>query len=275
MENFEMIEGYVSGKLNAAEKQAFEQKLQADPSLQNDVALQKQIIEGVKKARMTELKAMLNQVPVGGLMQAGASAGQIAAGVITAGVIITGTLFYFKPWKKPVSNEIKTEKPISEKIIEKPTVAVTKIEGNEKKEAASVSEPAKEKKKVVTTIKPKQQPKIDVMDPTEELTQEEPTDVRTSKSQPAVVASRVAVETNDTNKKYFFHYQFSQNKLILYGTFDKGLYEILEVTGSTHSLFLFYKENYYLLNEKQTNIAPLQLIRDAQLIRKLREFRSH
>ncbi|MGC4020522.1 MAG: hypothetical protein QM734_00545 [Cyclobacteriaceae bacterium] len=68
MENFELIDDYLRGRLEGQDKQNFEQQLQADPSLQSEVASAKTVIEGIKKARMSELKAMLNQVPVSGLM---------------------------------------------------------------------------------------------------------------------------------------------------------------------------------------------------------------
>ncbi|MGC4020523.1 MAG: hypothetical protein QM734_00550 [Cyclobacteriaceae bacterium] len=43
-----------------------------------------------------------------------------------------------------------------------------------------------------------------------------------------VSVSRIEVEINYSNSAYTFHYQFSDGKLILYGTFDKSLYEIIE-----------------------------------------------
>src|SRR5258708_1015781 len=120
MENFELIEKYVAGQLQGAEKEVFELQLQTDTSLQGDVALQKQIIEGIKNARITELKAMLNQVPVTGIMQSGVSAIKIITGAITAGAILTGAIFYFKPLQK------ETVAPVIEN--ELPAVQNTKTE---------------------------------------------------------------------------------------------------------------------------------------------------
>ena len=82
------------------------------------------------------------------------------------------------------------------------------------------------------------------------------------------------VVTGIDDKKHGFHYQFSQGKLLLYGPFDKNLYEILEVHGDNRSLFLFFRENYYLLNEKESQITPLKAISDGELIKRLREYRS-
>lgn len=61
---------------------------------------------------------------------------------------------------------------------------------------------------------------------------------------------------------------------MLFGTFDKGLYEILEINSDTHSVFMFYKDNYYLLDEKQAKITLLEPIKDKALVAKLKEYRG-
>ena len=109
MENSELIEKYVSGRLDGVDKETFEQQIKADPTLQSNVALQKQIVEGIKKARIQQLKTMLNQVPVGPAAQVGFSAGQIVASAITATILVTGTLFYFKPWAPKADSILVTK----------------------------------------------------------------------------------------------------------------------------------------------------------------------
>ena len=51
-------------------------------------------------------------------------------------------------------------------------------------------------------------------------------------------------------------------------------YEILEIHGDKHSVFLFYKEHYYLLDEKQSKITALEPINDAVLLKKLKEYQG-
>lgn len=278
MENFELIDDYLQGRLAGQDKQAFEQQLQADPSLQSEVAIQKTVIEGIKKARMAELKAMLNQVPVTGAMtQAGISASQIAVGAFTAGAIITGTLFYFKPWEKSVPIiETKIEKPVLKKVVPKEEPKISTPE-NKPEEKSEVKETKKKEAKVKVASAKKIIPKLQVTDPTEELrstTVDSKDKTQATINHGGVSQSRIEVEMNDNNKEYTFHYQFDQGKLILYGTFDKALYEIIEVNGDSHSIFLYYKESYYLLDEKQTIITPLLPVKDAQLIRKLKDYRN-
>jgi len=276
MENFELVEKYASGQLQGPEKEAFELQLQTDASLQSDVAFQQQIIEGVKKARVTELKAMLSQVPVTGLMQLGTSAIKIMTGAVTAGAILTGTIFYFKPWQKETPAQIaENELPI---VHHEAKTEPDPIDPKEDKTSPSTNEPDKETRKRPLTSKNQKavQPKIEVVDPSSELTKD-PTreQEKQAKSQSVIVTTRIGVEINSSSSKYSFHYQFIQGgKLILFGIFDNSLYEIIEVNGDTHSIFLYYKDNYYLLNEKQTSITPLTAIKDPELVKKLKEYRG-
>ena len=282
MENFDLIDDYLRGQLVGPEKEAFEKQLQADPSLQSEVALQQQLIEGIKFARISQLKTMLSQVPVTGAMTAGAgmTAGQIAAGVITSAIVVTGILFYFQPWKTTEQVEIKTEQPAPEVVTpkEEPKAEVKTPEVAPEEHKAAAAAPKKKatpkaaSKNETQTVRPN----IQVVDPTNELTTSSTTEekAKTDKNIGEVSDSRIEVENIDDNKQYSFHYQFNQGKLVLYGKFDKALYEIIEVNGSSHSVFLYYKDIYYLLDEKETAISPLTPIQDKQLIRKLKEYRK-
>jgi len=276
MENFELIDDYLRGRLDGQDKQVFEKQLEADPTLQSEVTLQKHLIEGIKKARIAELKTMLSQVPVTGAMHSGAgiSAGQIVIGAITSVVVITGALFYFKPWQNSQVSEVKIEKSVEPDKLKTETAEAPAIEPKIENKTVVAEPKKKESKKTVTTKKAG--PDIQVIDPTEELTSTavQTEKARTEKDQADVSTSRIEVETNDSNSQYSFHYQFNEKRLMLYGKFDKGLYEIIEVNGNTHSVFLFYKDSYYLLDEKQGAITPLTPIKDGQLIRKLKEYRK-
>jgi hypothetical protein len=277
MENFELIEKYLAGQLQGPAKDAFESQLQTDPSLQSDVALQQQIIEGIKKARITELKTMLSQVPVAGLVHTGVSAVKIITGAVTAGAIVTGTIFFFKPAPKEsaapvIENEVpavpdaKTEPDPIDPREDKASTPTT--------ESGTTKEKQITKKAFVPKAKKATRPKIEVIDPTRELAKEPIRQQKVSKPQSVIVTSRIGVDINSSSSKYSFHYQFVQGKLILFGIFDNGLYEIIEVNGDTHSIFLYYKDNYYLLDEKQSTITPLTVIKDTELVKKLNEYRG-
>ncbi|HCW06001.1 MAG TPA: hypothetical protein DGG95_01405 [Cytophagales bacterium] len=284
MENFEQIEDYVLGRLQGQEKETFERKMEGDPSLRNEVKLQQQLVEEIKKARFAELKSMLNHVPINGSMVSGSgiSGAQLAVGIAATTVIIISTLFYFKPWKPDTgAAQLKVENLLPEEktaltdsidSVTKDTLAIASKpteDNNLRRSDRKALNPSSTVKKVVI-------PKIEVINPTEELSQanSESGKFTTEKKMAEIESSRVEVETNNLNSKYSFHYQFDSGKLILYGSFDKGLYEIIEVNGSAHSVFLFYKDNYYLLNERNNSITPLTPIHDGVLIKKLNEFRK-
>jgi hypothetical protein len=90
-----------------------------------------------------------------------------------------------------------------------------------------------------------------------------------------ISVAKIEVNVNSSEKKFKSHYQFSNGKLILYGNFDNGLYEIIEVNAQeSRSLFLYYKASYYLLDEAKTEITLLKEISDPVLIQKIKAFRS-
>ncbi|NOS91450.1 MAG: hypothetical protein HOP30_05985 [Cyclobacteriaceae bacterium] len=279
MSNTELIDDYLTNRLSDADKAAFESQLANDPALQADVALQGQIIESVRKARAIELKAMLNQVPVTAPVSITLPIMRMAASIVGAGIIILAFSYYFNNstqqpnMSSSLEESLQKVDPADFEPLEEPTAQPTPT--TEEKVAAPASTTEKEIKKETPRTSPVQQPKIDVVDPTKDMTDGGNAALpKNETSHAAITASHIAVEVEDNNKKYPFHYQFNQGKLFLYGSFDKGLYEILEINGDAHSVFLFYKDNYYSLDEKVSAITALEPIRNQALISKLKEYKS-
>ncbi|MEZ4972175.1 MAG: hypothetical protein R2820_02645 [Cyclobacteriaceae bacterium] len=277
MSQFELIDDYLTNRMDEAARANFEQRMEADSQLKAEVSLQKGIIDGVKQARVAELKTMLNNVPVGGT--SGALTGKIALATLSAGIL--GTVLYFalqgndKPQTITETEPIAVETPATEpEIIEETTPAT------EQEEVVASENPVVEKKNsagVKSDATKPASPKIEVMDLTTEMGQDnEETSaappIHTSK--PVVSASSVEVETDNTNKTYPFHYQFKNDKLVLYGPFDSSLYEIIEINGGKHNLFLYYKDSFYHLDEKEHLIVPLIMIRDSELLGVLERYRN-
>jgi hypothetical protein len=249
--------------------------MEGDPALKGEFEFQKQIVESVKHARAVELKAMLNNVPVGG---GSWGAGKIAAGVISAGIVATSLYFYFNDEEVITNTTEETQQEViqpsgDENKAENAEVAATDEatkDGADETGANNSKEIAKDIKSKVS--KPVQKPDIQVVDPSEELTEEKDTNVTPGRSE--ISTSKMEVITESSDKKHTFHYQFVQGKLLLYGPFDKSLYEILEIHGEGHAVFLFYRENYYMLDERQSKITPLGAIQDTELLKKLKEYRG-
>ena len=274
MENFELIDNYLANRLNEQDRKAFEQKMEGDPALKEEVEFQQQIVQGVRQARIAELKSMLNNVPLGGNYWSG---GKIAAAVVTAGLVATGLFFYMNESEEQLTSlegkpQETTELP-TDKTIE-PILPYT--DESMEKDSVKMVEPAKDKSEKIKekTTTPVKKPDIQVVDPSEEFSQSEEKTETITPGHTEISASKMEVAIGPVDKKHNFHYQFADGKLLLYGPFDKNLYEVLEIHGEGHAVFLFYKENYYLLDEKQSVIAKLEPIRDGQLLKKLREYRG-
>jgi len=288
MNNFELIDDYLTNRLGEQDKLVFEEQLQSDTALKAEVELQSQIINGLKTARVAELKAMLNKVPVQNA-PVEYSVLKIAAGLIGTAVIISSVYFYFNGSSDP---ELQTPEPIEDTIKQDEETQIQKPDATEEIEEKTTVESAAEspvleqkkieKKPIVSlpsdnseTPQPVGKPAIDVIDPSEDLTESMPTRGSNTALKPVLTVPKMNIEVDSSSKKYPFHYQFTSGKVVLFGSFDKSLYEIIEVNGGSHSLFLFYKDNYYKLDDSNTDITALEEIKDKILIQKLKEYRKN
>ncbi len=281
MSNLELIDDYLTNRLNELERKYFEQQMSSDSALRADVELQKEIIKGLKEARAAELKAMLNKVPVA-TPTIYLSPLRIAAGLIGTAVLATGLYFYYDKNSNLNTNQIssslvdsirQTEKKNSDIQVDSTVKELNSAEPIDKKED---NREAKKEDKPVSTNTKEIKPAIDVIDPTGELAENEISPAKTSGDNSTLSVAKIEVSINSSEKKFKSHYQFANGKLILYGNFDNGLYEIIEVNAlKSRSLFLYYKASYYLLDETKTEVTLLKEISDPVLIQKIKTFRSN
>lgn len=273
MSQIELIEDYLTNRLDDGARKAFEQQMQGNLQLQAEVKMQQGIIEGVKSVRAAELKAMLNNVPIGGATS-GALTGKIA--IATISTVIIGTALYFSLRTDPAEQPL-AEQPAMEESINQNTEPEQPEPVAEQVEEAAKEEPKVPVKAPATksNITKPASPKIDVMDMTADMEDnKEVAAIPKLSDKPQIAASSLEVETDTANKNYSFHYQFIEGKLLLYGPFDASLYEIIEINGGSHHVFLYYKNSYYHLDELEQQITPLIMIRDFELLAKLEKFRN-
>lgn len=289
----ETLDAYLRNKLSGEEREAFEQQLNVDPALKQEYLFQKALVDGIRDARRMQLKTTLNNVPIpGGTWGSSLTVKGITWLVVAA---VTGTLVYYgltrndskpatvatpkveqvqptetAPTAKEPQPEVKQDKaPVQNST---KTTAVKSSTANDKSTATKVNANDVPDQKQA-------QPDIQVFDPTAELNTEKE-ESKTASSEKLTTNEKASapsfdVETNSNNKKYEFDYQFDQGKLILYGAFEKNLYEILEFfNGTKHTAFLYYKQNFYLLDEQNTKVTPLTAITDPDLLKKLKESRE-
>jgi hypothetical protein len=175
-----------------------------------------------------------------------------------------------------LEDSIKKVNPNDFEPLEEPLATTAKEEKKNERQPKVENKPdPKTTENPVKTAAPATKPKMDLVDPTKDMLEGDSRPL-TSQQTPKkpVSTSHIKVDVLTDDKKYSFHYQFSEGKLHLYGAFDTSLYEILEINGEMHRVFMFYKDQYYLLDENQTKAAPLQPIMDPELISKLKEFRG-
>ena len=62
--DLELLDDYLSGKMDADASASFESRIKGDSELQKAHDFQSQLVSGIRQARINELKAMLNNAPV-------------------------------------------------------------------------------------------------------------------------------------------------------------------------------------------------------------------
>lgn len=295
MSNTDQINAYFGNEMTDAERLEFEARLQSDPELKSEFNFHKEIVDALKDARKAELKAMLDKVPVGGGGSASTSSvGKVLTAVVVAGLIGAG-IYYLWPIEQPVEETENitlaepAEEPAAEEEKEVEETEPAVISENEaEKESGTVEES--------TVVKPEEKPTeepantADVTPVRPEIhkpdvapafeTAEDPADSLEAPGNTlgsATYSDHAAldVEIDNTSRNFTFHYQFKSGKLFLYGSFDKGLYEILEINSKGEkTLFLYYKDKFYPLNKNQVKIVPLDAVKESSLIEKLKTARA-
>jgi hypothetical protein len=180
-------------------------------------------------------------------------------------------------------DETKQEAPAEIKPEQSPTQDIA-APADDKEASPTKDNTVKEREETVAPQKPatensaeaEKPAALDIFDPTTE-TESSAAEKSEDRSGQTITSSKssIVVAIENTDKRYNFHYQFKDSKLHLYGAFEKNLYEIMEFfSDNKRTVFLFYKDSYYLLNEEDEKIKPLAPINDPTLIKKLKDYRG-
>lgn len=287
--DLELLDDYISNRLSAEDKAAFEQQLDADPGLKSEYQLQTRIAESIRQARALELKAMLKSVPTSALHGGEASSALKATLWVAAAAIVgTGLYFYLKP-EAPAVTPVPQEQEISHDTTapsasseepkdeqQAPVVTDQEQPKTAKQKPADTPESSTASENAGAEEKTVERPAIQVFDPSAEATDSATPKTDANESTTKVVRGTIPVQTDNSNRKYNFHYQIKDGMVYLYGPFKKDLYEIMEFFSDNNkrTIFLFHQNNYYLLNEENTKVKPLTTINDPLLLKKLKEYRG-
>jgi hypothetical protein len=303
--DFELLDDYITNRLSEADRSALERKLHADPDLQHEYALQQRLVQGIKYARAAELKSMLNKVPVPSNNPGNSLVTKIILGTVASLMIAAAGYWYFtaeenkaaRPDTAISKQERKPEKPAAQPeaqakpeqqqaeqqpaVVQKPTVQADKNQTSAGTEHSKPSLAKKPDPLQAPGAKSERQnaadgPVLDVFDPaTEEHSANDNDATSDNETRGELAKSTLIVEADRENGQYTFHYQFIDGKLLLFGPFEKNLYEIMEFfANEKRTVFLYYNNRYYLLAEADANVRPLEPITDPVLLKKLKEYRS-
>jgi len=277
MNNIELIDDYLTNKLSDAQREAFEQQVAADPTLKADVAFQRQVIESVKNARAAELKSMLNNVPIGTVKEF--TTLKVAAGIV-GGALLIGSVYWFgNGEEQPVMVEPKDSISIVTENEYTPASEDEELTNTTEQTTETQTKPETQADTKITSSSKKEvvKPALEVIDPSAELVESTSSPVNhgvVNATPPAIEVKPLDVNVDSTSKKYKFHYQFAEGKVLLYGSFDRSLYEIIELNGGKHSVYLYYQNKFYFLNEQSSFITPLETVTDKATILKLETYRK-
>jgi hypothetical protein len=284
--DFELLDDYIGNRLNGAEKKAFEDKLQGDTELQSEYKIQQNIVETLRKARVAELKAMLKNIPTSSIPADYSSVVRWTS-IAGAALVVVALYFYLKPETPSPAPPASDTTAVVEQQPSAPAVeAPATPEVEDQPIQSSSQDKVKDTGKVVERKSTKgsipaaapKSPDLDVFDPSEEnsTAAKAPDEIAPAMEGTVSPKSDILAEIKSADKNFSFHYQFADGKLVLYGPFDKNIYEILEfISDSKRTIFLFYKNNYYLLNQATEKVKPLTPVNDPVLLQKLKEHRGH
>jgi hypothetical protein len=299
---------YLRGELDASTKALYEQHLEADPAMKADLEFQETLTQGLGVAkRRAELKSMLQQTPVSAgfsFLQSGLA--QWSAAAISAAVVV-GTLWYIN---QPSSTNQDASPAVAVQSATSQATTSPSVPTLPAPEASSVleeplaaAEPAASQVSHADPVSPQpkvhqaQQPSVKRANQASDQTStfDEPSaeskapagsemisGVGDNMNSPSVLpknnaesASAVSETILKTDPAYQMHYQFVDGKLYLYGKFNKGLYEVIDLSGKNGKRsFLYYQETYYQVLPGTSKITALEQTADKSIVASLDKLRK-
>ena len=289
MTNQEKIEAYFDNQLSADEQKDLFSQLESDASLKKEFEFQEEIVEGLKAYRKQELINRLDNVRVA----SGAQAVWLkTAGFVGAAIILSGAAY----WLYSTGTDTKTiisQEPIIEEIAkQQPITDPEQQDATASDESQAIQEdPIQESETIVKTAEealpdsPQTEPqstalpKVQVPEMTEPG-KESTINLEEDLEAPEAMASEAISVKSSTdvmiklNKKYPFHYQVKDGDLTLYGDFGDTTFEVIELKTTTGiNSYLFYKENFYALKDNSSEIQPLRILENNEVVEALKKRR--
>ena len=282
----EKIDNYHAGKMTPDEITSFEEEMSRDPSLISESNFQKEIVDGLKEYRKSQLKARLDAIDIGPTWIEFAQQSTLMksfGGVAVATMIGAGVYFYAEPDKEvDLTSEIKIEAPVAEPFVFDWSIKPAKISEDVQAEPVIVHIIEKIEKEANEPIGLK---KTEAFKPTFEapnagkIEDEEALETASLDKLPDDKSSEplkkaIDVDTEIT-KSLDVKYKYYDGKLFLSGDFDRAPYEILEINSATgRRIYVKYLEKYYYV-ETTDKLKNLPEVKNTEVIEELKLLRQH
>ncbi|MGD1842172.1 MAG: hypothetical protein ACFB0B_14940 [Thermonemataceae bacterium] len=268
------IEAYLQESLTATEQAAFEQALAADPQLQQVVAFQKNILEGIQQSRKAELKARLDQIVIPATPPfQGIKALAWGAAFLVSAVLVW--FFFIKESPVPTTPEkmlTTTEQPEVERKQSQPLPEVTEetlVETETEESDTDIAEENIEEENLPSDEEVINSSNGESLQETTVLQEE--TRLSEEEERPA---NALGTEEGSKAFNYQIYYQYHDDVLQL---FENIQYQLVKGDiGEGRKTYLYVKDQFFELKEDATEVFNLKdtHVTDKQQIEQLHRLLS-
>ncbi|HSY61484.1 MAG TPA: hypothetical protein VK796_06380 [Cytophaga sp.] len=305
----ETIDSFLRGDLSEAEQTAFNKAVAADPKLQQEVSIQKDIIDSVKQYRHQQLKDRLNAVdikPVGFAFYSSPYF-KLAASIGIVALIVGSFSLFTNTETNENSTVVESSTTGTESIVQsnEPTSSIASantnsaatdvnskaenvtsapvITDNKNITAATTSTTGNTKAINNTVSKTQKAPEnTTYKDASEETIDTDNMGVNDNFDMPSMNHGGNASSISSPQikvsivKENNLGYRFFNNQLFLHGNFSNSTYELFELNNKpSKQLFLYFENNYYELIQGKTKVTALNPITDKAVLIQLTHLREH
>ncbi|MGN6646306.1 MAG: hypothetical protein ACTHJT_07235 [Cytophaga sp.] len=299
----ETIDSFLRGDLAGSELENFNQALRSDPKLQQEVSLQRDIVDSIKQYRHSQLKNRLNSIEVASVSTSNYFSAYIKlAASIGAVALLIGSYAVLTNKKTQDTASITSTGQISsaqtaqeQTSPDKTVAANAELESvnNNASTAPAVSK-GTTTASVVNKADSKTTKNVDLTQTNESATQEtvfseemsgedesfasgsENMTIPGSNHEVHSNTSTSVVKVNIVKEKNILAYRFFNNELYLHGNFSNSPYELFELNNKpSKQLFLYFENNYYELVQGKTKVTTLVPITDKATLLQLAQLREH
>ena len=301
--SLEQMDAFLLGRMSEQEQLAFAARADQDPLLAQELRLQQDVVEGLRRARNLQLKARLNSIPP---PPAGLSAWQVVGLTAATATLIAGGIAVYVA-QSPDAEQNRQDSLRNMEQVYTPAPVATPVPEPAASEPADISKAAtgsdgtpadaqalveaKAESKDLAIQLSKGQKRVDMptsgrvearrnFEEARPLNPGQPDEEAEESgliSRPGIgtLPSGKVVENNEVKTKPevviaeadVLSYQYFDNRLFLYGSFGDAIYEVIELVTAAEGrrLFVFYKDKFYTVDRNVRSVTPMSPVTDPKL----------